>query len=169
MSEITNYSVNSEHNVDENLSALTQKHVETVAQETIRLLEERLIVDNNKYKVGEVIVRKVVETRTIEVPIRREKLVIEQLYPRYKKLGEISLSESEIAQSAVSDAKYDAKYDGKSDIKAEFSTTEAAIEFLNKFVGLKPQYDTQSDTQHGTTKIQIIITNSHISPMTQDR
>lgn len=148
MSDITNYpgnySVSSENNVDNNLSTLTDKHIETVTQETIRLLEERLVVDSKKHKVGEVVVRKVVETRIIDVPVRREKLVIEQVHPRYKKLGEISLGDIEINQPEITN--------GKSDIKAEFTSPAEAIQFINKLVKLKPEYE--------TSKIKIIISNS---------
>lgn len=44
----------------------------------IQLLEERLLVNRKRVKVGEISVRRVVETEIIEVPIQREKLVIER-------------------------------------------------------------------------------------------
>lgn len=69
---------------------------DVVAEKIIRLLEERLIVDRSKRKVGEVIVRKVVETRTVEVPLRREKLIVEQISPEHKQLVEIDLGQGEI-------------------------------------------------------------------------
>lgn len=47
--------------------------------EPIQLLEERIVSDRQRRKVGEVIIRKVVEIQMVEVPIRREKLVIEQV------------------------------------------------------------------------------------------
>lgn len=58
---------------------------------TIRLLEERLNVKINQRKVGEVVVRKVVETEVVEIPIRREKLVIEQVGPEHKQLASVDL------------------------------------------------------------------------------
>jgi Domain of unknown function (DUF2382) len=64
--------------------------------ENIRLLEERLAVDNSKYKVGEVIIRKKIETRMVQVPVRSEKLIVEQVSPEHKQLAEIDLSQEEI-------------------------------------------------------------------------
>lgn len=62
-----------------------------VAEETVRLLEERLVVDRQKRKVGEVIVRKEIETRMVEVPVRWEKLIVEQVSPERKQLASIDL------------------------------------------------------------------------------
>ena len=69
---------------------------EVVQEETIRLLEERIAVDYSKQKIGEVIVRKEIETRMIQVPVRREKLIVEQISPTYKQLAEIDLGQGEI-------------------------------------------------------------------------
>jgi len=60
-------------------------------EEIIRLLGERLVVDRGKRKIGEVIVRKEIETRMIQVPVRREKLIVEQVSPERKQLAEINL------------------------------------------------------------------------------
>ena len=67
-----------------------------VQEETIRLLEERLAVEYNRHKIGEVIVRKEIEIRMIEVPVRREKLIVEQISPDYRQLAEIDLGQGEI-------------------------------------------------------------------------
>lgn len=68
-----------------------------VAEETIQLLEERLTVDRHKRKVGEVVVRKTVETQIIEVPIRREKLIVEQVGSDPKQLAEIDLGSTDLS------------------------------------------------------------------------
>lgn len=44
----------------------------------IALLEEKLQVTRQKQKVGEVVVRKEVETKIVQIPIRREKLIVEK-------------------------------------------------------------------------------------------
>ena len=69
---------------------------DVVEEEVIRLLEERLLVNLNKRKVGEVVVRKEVETRMVEVPVQYEKLIVEQVSPEPKTLAEIDLSAPEI-------------------------------------------------------------------------
>jgi stress response protein YsnF len=62
-----------------------------VEQKTIPLREERLIVDHRKQKMGEVVVRKEIETEIIEVPIQREKLIVEQVGKETRRLAEIDL------------------------------------------------------------------------------
>ncbi|MEI1375862.1 MAG: DUF2382 domain-containing protein [Nostoc sp.] len=69
---------------------------EASEEQIIRLLEERLVVESSKRKVGEVIVRKVIETRMVQVPVRREKLIVEQISPEHKQLAEIDLGQEEI-------------------------------------------------------------------------
>ena len=89
-------------NLDSNLtnSPLTndlEKIEQRVLDEhQISLLEEKLIVKRQKHKVGEVIVRKVVETRTIHLPIRREKLVIEKAGITNEYLTEVDLGEGQV-------------------------------------------------------------------------
>ncbi|OKH29342.1 hypothetical protein NIES1031_00590 [Chroogloeocystis siderophila 5.2 s.c.1] len=74
----------------------TSSSPEGLADEIIRLLGERVIVDRNKRKVGEVIVRKEIETRMVEIPVRREKLIVEQVSPERKQLAEIELGQQEL-------------------------------------------------------------------------
>lgn len=57
------------------------------------LLEEQLNVEYQRRKVGEVIIRKQIETRMVQVPVRYEKLVIEQVSPERKTLAEVDLSQ----------------------------------------------------------------------------
>jgi stress response protein YsnF len=65
-------------------------------EEVIPWLEERLIVDQKKRKVGEVVVRKEIETEIIEVPVQREKLIVEQVGAEPKQLAEIDLTEEHL-------------------------------------------------------------------------
>ncbi|MBE9143600.1 YsnF/AvaK domain-containing protein [Planktothrix mougeotii] len=63
---------------------------------TIPLKEEKLIVERERRKVGEVVIRKQVETYFVQVPVKREKLVIEQVGTDDQILAEIPLSEETI-------------------------------------------------------------------------
>ena len=63
---------------------------------TIPLKEEKLIVERERRKVGEVIIRKEVETHFVQVPVKREKLVIEQVGTDHQILAEIPLSEETV-------------------------------------------------------------------------
>lgn len=96
-------------------------------EETISLLEERLVIDSQKRKVGEVIVRKEIETRIVEVPIRREKLIVEQVSPTFKQLAVVDLGqihETEFDQIAAAQAS------SLDPAAHKFDDTNAAIQFL---------------------------------------
>ena len=62
----------------------------------ISLLEEKLQVTRQKKKIGEVVVSKKIETRIINIPIKREKLVIERVGQNPELLTEIVTSEEKI-------------------------------------------------------------------------
>jgi Domain of unknown function (DUF2382) len=66
-----------------------------VVETVIPLLEERLIVDLTRRKSGDIVVRKEIETHLlqVQVPVRREKLIVEQVSPEYKLIAEIDLGE----------------------------------------------------------------------------
>lgn len=71
--------------------------VETREKRVIPLLEERLHVNRQRRKIGEVILRREVETRIIEVPVRREKLIVEQISPEFRQIACIDFPEAEIS------------------------------------------------------------------------
>ncbi len=62
----------------------------------IPLLEEKLQVSRSKRKIGEVIIRKQVETRMIKVPIRREKLIVERIGKNPERLTEVVITEEKV-------------------------------------------------------------------------
>lgn len=61
---------------------------------TIPLMQERLVVNRQRHKVGEVVVRKVVETEWVQVPLYKEKLIIKK-DGESASLAEISLGETQ--------------------------------------------------------------------------
>lgn len=77
---------------------------EVVEEEIIRLLEERLVVNRRKWKVGEVVARKEVENQIVQVPIRREKLIIEQVSPEPKQIAVIDLGNGDVIGGEVTAA-----------------------------------------------------------------
>lgn len=72
-------------------------------EENVSLLEERLIVEFVRRKSGEVVIRKEIETclLQVEVPVRREKLIVEQVSPEYKRLAEINLGQESFLNGAI--------------------------------------------------------------------
>ncbi|MEA5571515.1 DUF2382 domain-containing protein [Calothrix sp. UHCC 0171] len=82
---------------DRTTSEPIETKIETANGDILRLLEERLIVDRTKQKVGEVVIRKEIETRMVTVPVRREILIVEQISPENKQLASIDLGGEEIS------------------------------------------------------------------------
>jgi uncharacterized protein (TIGR02271 family) len=77
-----------------------------VIQESFSLLEERLMVDLNRRKIGEIVIRKEIATQLVrvQVPVRREKLIVEQVSPEYKLLAEIDLGQINNSDGAITTA-----------------------------------------------------------------
>ena len=88
-----------------NETVSNSKSKKTTQPKNFLLKEEKLIINRTKRKVGEVIIRKVIETDVVEVPIRREKLIVEQVGDETKQLAEIDLLESKmVGDGTVSSA-----------------------------------------------------------------
>ncbi len=77
-----------------------------LAQESFLLLEERLRIELTQRKIGEIVIRKEIETQLVrvQVPVMREKLIIEQVSPAYKLLAEIDLGQPTNSNDAIVDA-----------------------------------------------------------------
>lgn len=105
-------------------------------QEVIRLLEERIVVERGIQKVGEVIIRKEIETEIIEVPIRREKLIVEQVGTERRQLAEIDLSQKPINQTEVETA---GNFQSFPTVQATFRSPQAASDFLKEIASQPAQ------------------------------
>lgn len=116
---------------------------EVVEEEIIRLLEERLVVNRSKWKVGEVVVRKEIENQIVQVPVRREKLIIEQVSPETKIIAEIDLGKGEITsiqQAEVPSA------DSANTVSGEFLSPKTASNLLDAIAYQK---------HHGCAKVRV--------------
>ncbi|MGC1396420.1 MAG: DUF2382 domain-containing protein [Coleofasciculaceae cyanobacterium] len=132
----------------------TREHLEPqtadsdiVEEEMVRLLEERLVVNRRKWKVGEVVVRKEIETEVVKVPIRREKLIVEQVGTETKILAEIDLAGAEVTEIAQTSSPKLAS--SGNIVVGEFLSPKAASNLLEAIALQKP---------HGCTKVRIEIT-----------
>lgn len=98
---------------------------------TVQLLQEQLIVNRHKRKIGEVVVRKEVKTRLVQVqvPVRQEKLIVEQVSPELKQLAEIELGDD---RRAISDwtGERTENIDIQYLIEGEFSSPRVASDVL---------------------------------------
>ena len=104
-----------------------------LTEETVQLLEERLIVERHKRKVGEVVVRKTVETQIVEVPIRREKLIIEQVGSDPRQLAEIDLGSSDLSGIEIA---HGLAHSGQGVVSAEVDSLRAAHQLLDAIANL---------------------------------
>jgi stress response protein YsnF len=120
-----------------------REDLDIVDREVIRLLEERLVINRSKRKVGEVIVRKEIETRMVQVPIQREKLIVEQVGDDPKVLGEIDLGEGHITGIDLSEIKVDRT---EPTVSAEFTSVQKVSKMLSSIA---------SQPRHGCVKIRL--------------
>lgn len=141
MSNLTDADRQNEHlETDED-----DENLDIVDREVIRLLEERLVINRSKRKVGEVIVRKEIETRMVQVPIQWEKLIVEQVGDDPKVLAEIDLGEGNITGIDLTEIKSDRQ---EPTVKAEFTSVQKASKILNAIA---------SQPRHGCVKVRLEI------------
>jgi stress response protein YsnF len=121
--------------------------IHVVEEEIVRLLEERLVVNRSKWKVGEVIVRKEIETEIVQVPLRREKLIIniEQVGVETKQLAEIDLAKGEVTRSDTIHQSVSSS-DTSSTVMGEFLSPKAASNLLEAIALQK---------HHGCAKVRV--------------
>lgn len=61
----------------------------------IPLLEEKIKINRRKQKIGEVVIRKEVETKTVQVAIQREKLIVERIGKQPEQLAEVVIRDDQ--------------------------------------------------------------------------
>lgn len=135
---------------EQNISSVTAASgtSEILEEEIVRLLEERLVIDRTRRKVGEVIVRKEIETRIVQVPVRREKLIVEQVSPERKQLAEINLGQEEISGIELPEGETASSEDTLT-VKGEFNSPKIASLLLNAIA---------LERRHGCKKVRVQIT-----------
>lgn len=129
---------NSEHNYRE-----SEKATEILEEEIIRLLEERLVVNRSRRKVGEVVVRKQVETEIVKVPVRREKLIVERVGSETETLTEIDLGRGQV--NGLEPSEFSSSQ-SNCIVSGEFLSPQAASEFLGAIA---------LQNNHGCAKIRV--------------
>lgn len=125
---------------------------DVLEEEIISLLGERLVVDRSKRKIGEVIVRKEIEILMVQVPVKREKLIVEQVSPEHKQLAEINLGQEELAgidtsETATQQSK-SATLDTEPTVRGEFKSPKIASLLLNAIA---------LERRHGCKKVRVEI------------
>ncbi|BDA67710.1 hypothetical protein RIVM261_070790 [Rivularia sp. IAM M-261] len=118
------------------------------SEDVIKLLEERLVVDRTKRKIGEIIVRKEIETRMVTIPVRRERLIVEQLSPEHKELANIDLGEELSQVESNQEIALTNIFEGSLTVTGEFSSPKVASLLLNAIA---------LERNHGCQRIQVTI------------
>ncbi|RUT06531.1 hypothetical protein DSM106972_027880 [Dulcicalothrix desertica PCC 7102] len=118
------------------------------SEDVIKLLEERLVVDRTKRKIGEIIVRKEIETRMVTIPVRRERLIVEQLSPEHKQLANIDLGEELSQVESNQEIPLANNFEGSLTVSGEFSSPKVASLLLNAIA---------LERNHGCQRIQVTI------------
>jgi stress response protein YsnF len=142
-SEVMSNLTDSEEQMENREIRASEGELDIVDREVIRLLEERLVVNRSKRKVGEVIVRKEIETRMVEVPLQREKLIVEQIGEDPKVLAEIDLGEGEITGIEAIEKRLDR---AEPKVSAEFTSVTKASKMLSSIA---------AQPRHGCAKVRI--------------
>ena len=135
---------------------------EVVEEEIVRLLEERLIVNRSKRKVGDVVVRKEIETRMVEVPVQREILIVEQVGSENKVLAEIDLGQGQVTGVELTKpANTEAKHreiltsDHPYTVSGEFISPKAASNLLEA-IALRGKHGCQK------VRVELIVDNAEV-------
>ena len=142
--------------------AIESSDQEVLEEEMIRLLGERVVVERSKRKVGEVIVRKEIETRMVQVPVRRERLIVEQVSPERKQLAEIDLGQEEVTGIYLTEGELaaidmpeninpdpkTASLDNQLTVRGEFNSPKIASLLLNAIA---------LERRHGCKKVRVEI------------
>lgn len=131
--------------LDSSESLGTSSTGEVVEEQVFQLLEEKLVVNRNKRKLGEVIIRKEIGTRMVEVPVRWEKIVVERVGELPEQLAEVDLGRGEITGVELSERTL---VSDRPTVSAEFTSVQKASKALNAIA---------SQPRHGCTKIRIEI------------
>jgi stress response protein YsnF len=127
-----------------------------VEEEKVRLLEERLVVDRKKRKIGEVIVRKEIETQIVEIPVRREKLIVEQISPERKQLASFALGQPEPDGVKLAEASSSVF----SEVSGEFTSAKAASQFLDAIAN-------RPESGYQKIEIRIVLENPELQEIYQ--
>jgi hypothetical protein len=123
---------------------------------TLPLKEEKLLVNYMRRKVGEVVVRKRIDTRMVQVPLRYETLVIEQISPEQKSLAEVDLS-----GGALSGVEITSVDQGPTVVQGSFTDPSAASRLLQAIANI-------GEHHCKTIRIEIELTDPELQTRYQD-
>ena len=134
---------------DDDITMPVYDQTKVLDEHIIQLLAERLVVEQKQRKLGEVVVRKEIETRMIQVPVRAEKLIVEQVSPEYKQLAEINLTVEETSNNLPATTSTDtANLANELSVSGNFNSPKIASVLLNAIA---------LESNHGCKEVRIEI------------
>ena len=101
----------------------------SVEVESLPLWQEQVTVNRDRRKVGEISVRKTTDIYTLEVPVRSEKLVLEDA-DTGETLAEVGLSNTQVTQQEESELSAGLKYAEGTLVRGHLTELTDAINFL---------------------------------------
>jgi Domain of unknown function (DUF2382) len=125
-----------------------------LTSEVFYLLEERLMVDLTRRKTGEIVVRKEVDTEIlhVEVPVRREKLIVEQVGNGMP--ASIDRDDAILARQNQNNRSTNGNIDRDlHTLGGTFTSLQAAIDLLTEF-------SLVAGNDVGVVKVEIALTNN---------
>jgi Domain of unknown function (DUF2382) len=142
-----------------------------LTSEVFYLLEERLMVDLTRRKTGEIVVRKEVDTEIlhVEVPVRREKLIVEQVSPEYKLLAQIDLGGEYVGNGmpasidrddAILARQNQNNRSTNGNIDRDLHTLGGTFTSLQAAIDLLTEFSLVAGNDVGVVKVEIALTNN---------
>ena len=125
----------------------------------ISLLEEKLVVSRQKHKVGEVVVRKQIETKIVKIPIKREKLIIERIGKNPEKLTEVIVNEEKVNGFG---------YDELKDDSSQLYTISSQYLSIEEAKNLLADISEISTTDSPKICLKVVTKNSELQQKYQD-
>jgi stress response protein YsnF len=97
--------------------------------EALPLWQEQVVVNRTRRKAGEISIRKTKDEYTVEVPVRSEKLVVENVETG-EILAEIGLSKTQVTQRNFPDVASDTTYSEDQIVRGHLTRFQDALGFL---------------------------------------
>lgn len=97
--------------------------------EALPLWQERVVVNRNRRKIGEISIRKTTDVYTVEVPVRSEKLIVENIETG-EIITEVDLSNTEVTQNDFSGFSSTLTYTEDQVVRGHLTQFRDVINFL---------------------------------------
>jgi uncharacterized protein (TIGR02271 family) len=146
------------HNSDIAYQTVVDSASNILTQASFSLLEERLRIELIQRKVGEIVIRKEIETELVrvEVPVQREKLIIEQVSPVYELLAKIDLGQPINSSNAIVDSISDNVVLTSNDEESNAVGVDALSENLDRRIASPTVYGSTDSLRAASKLLEVL-------------